>query len=97
MADPAYLELGFPFRWRHSVLRGLDHFRRAAAHDHTPPDPRLAEAVEWLRSMRAGDGTWPLQARLAGRDWVELEPVGQPSRWITLYAVRVLRWWDEGH
>ncbi len=93
-ADAAYLQLGHPFRWRHSVLRGLDHFRRAAGHDRTPPDPRLAEAVAWLRSARAADGTWPLQARLAGRDWFELEPIGQPSRWITLFALRVLRWWD---
>lgn len=94
VADPGFLSLGYPFRWHHSVLRGLDHFRRAAAVDRVPPDPRLGEAVDWLRSVRSADGTWPLQVRHGGRDWFDMERVGEPSRWITLYALRILLWWD---
>lgn len=94
VADPGYLTLGHPFRWHHSVLRGLDHFRRGAGFDNTQPDPRLAEAVEWLRSVRSPDGTWPLQVRHGGRDWFDMEKVGEPSRWVTLHALRILRWWD---
>ncbi len=97
VADPDYLRLAYPFRWQHSVLRGLEHFRRAATWDGTGPDGRLAEAVAWLRAQRASDGTWPLEGVLPGRVWFDLEPVGQPSRWITLYALRILRWWDAPH
>jgi len=94
-AQPGYLRLGHPFRWHHSVLRGLDHFRRAAAAADDPvPDERLSEAVAWLRSVRGEDGTWEQQVRHGGRTWFDMEAVGQPSRWLTLYALRILRWWD---
>jgi hypothetical protein len=39
------------------VLRGLEHFRAAG----DPPDPRLAEAIELLRSKRQPDGSWLLE------------------------------------
>lgn len=50
--------LGYPFRHRYSALRALDHFRAAALHDGTAPDPRLAEAIERVRATRDPDGTW---------------------------------------
>jgi hypothetical protein len=32
---------------------------------------------------------------MRGRVWFEMdEEPGRPSRWITLRALRVLRWWD---
>lgn len=94
VADDGFLTLTHPERWHHTVLRGLDHFRAAGRWDGTPPDPRLGEAVEWLRSRRRDDGTWPLERVLAGRTWFEMEVVGAPSRWMTLLALRVLDWWD---
>src|SRR4029453_15737410 len=48
----SYLELVFPYYWHYDVLRALDYFRRAGA----DPDPRLAEAVEDVRSKRQPDG-----------------------------------------
>ena len=87
--------LSYPFRWRFSTLNALDHFRAAALHDGTPPDPRLADAVETVRSARQPDGTWLQQDRLPGRAWFEVDvPPGEPSRWLTFHAARVLAWWD---
>lgn len=45
--------LEYPFRWRYSTLRALDHFRAASLLDDTPPDPRLADAMpmEVLRAQ----------------------------------------------
>jgi hypothetical protein len=91
IVDPAYLECAFPVRWRFDALRGLDYFRRAG----DAPDPRLAEAIDLLRSKRRPDGTWPLDRVHKGATNVEPERVGEPSRWITLRALRVLRWVDE--
>ena len=92
IVDPAYLELAFPNYWHYDVLRGLEHFRRAGA-----SDPRLAEAVEVVRSKRQPDGRWLRERSFPGRVWFELEDgVGAPSRWITLAAMRVLDWWDAG-
>jgi hypothetical protein len=93
VVDPAYLELAFPNYWHYDVLRGLEHFRRAGG----DADPRLAEAVEVVRSKRQPDGRWLLERSYPGRVWFELEDgVGAPSRWITLSAMRVLDWWDAG-
>lgn len=94
-ADERLLALIHPSRWFYHVLRALDYFRAAGLHDGSPPDPRLAEAVEHLRSRRLDDGRWPLDWVPTGRRWFEVDDgEGQPSRWITLQALRVLRWWD---
>lgn len=94
-ADPDFLRLLHPNRWRHDILRGLEYFRDAALDAGTPPDPRLAEPVAILRSRQGPDGRWPLDWQMRGRAWLEPEAEpGEPSRWITLRALRVLRWWD---
>lgn len=94
---PWALRLAYPFRWQYDVLRATDHLRAASVHDGTPPDPRAADAVEWIRAARRPDGTWLQGGRLPGWLWFEVDvPAGEPSRWLTLYALRVLRWWDEG-
>ena len=42
------------------------------------------------------DGRWVLDRTAPGRTWFALDPgPGQPSRWVTLKATRVLRWWDD--
>jgi hypothetical protein len=85
----------YPFRWVYTALNALDHFREASLLDAVPPDPRLAEAIELVRSGRQPDGTWLQQDRYPGRSWVEADvAVGEPSKWITFFATRVLAWWD---
>jgi hypothetical protein len=90
VADPAYLDFAFPYYWHYDVLRALDYFRGSGA----GPDPRMAEAVEVVRSKRQPDGRWLLDRIHPGRVHFRLEGVGAPSRWNTLRALRVLDWWD---
>ena len=59
-----------------------------------PRDPRFGEAIEWLLSKRRPDGVWPLGHRYSGLNFFHLETGGQPSRWNTLRALRVLKWWN---
>ncbi len=88
---PEYVEFAFPYYWRYDLLRALDYFRRSGA----DPDPRMAEAVAIVRSRRQPDGRWPLDRIHPGRVYFDVESgVGTPSRWNTLRALRVLRWWD---
>jgi hypothetical protein len=95
-ADERFLLFAHPNRWRYDVLRGLDYFRSAAALTGAAPDPRLGEAIDHVRSRRLGDGTWPLDWSPPGRVWFEVDDgPGEPSRWVTLRALRVLRWWEE--
>jgi hypothetical protein len=90
-----WTRFAFPTWWHYDVLRGLEHLRRAAVsglEPSGPPDVRLADAVALVRSKRAADGRWPLEHQHPGNLPVDLgERVGQPSRWITLRALRVLR------
>ena len=91
--DPAWLQFSFPTRWHYDVLRALEYFRSAGG----PPDPRLAEAIELLRSKRQPDGAWLLKNTHPGQVHFELEDGdGRPSRWNTLRALRVLRWYEDG-
>jgi hypothetical protein len=89
-ADERFLWFLHPNRWRYDVLRALDYFRAANA-----ADPRLEEAIDHVRSRRLDDGRWPLDWTLPGRVWLDVDGApGEPSPWVTLRALRVLRWWD---
>lgn len=93
---PWATQFGYPTRWQYSVLAALDYFRRAAALDGSRPDPRLAEAIEVVRSRSTADGRWRQEMHRPGTEWFAVDvPVGEPSPWVTLYALRVLRWWDD--
>jgi hypothetical protein len=95
-ADERFLRFIHPSRFFYDVLRALDYFRAVCTLTGATPDPRLAEAIEHVRSRRSVDGTWPLDWNPVGRVWFDVDDgPGRPSRWITLRALRVLKWWDE--
>jgi hypothetical protein len=87
---PIFVRFSFPPRWHYDILRALDYFQAVNA----PRDARLAEAIDIVRSTQADDGRWPLQNCYKGKTYFELERLGAPSRWNTLRALRVLKWWD---
>jgi len=87
----AWTRFAFPTWWHYDVLRGLEYLRGAGV----TPDERVAEAIDLVASRRGGDGRWLLDTRYPGLMPVEFdEGVGQPSRWITLRALRVLDWYS---
>lgn len=93
VANLAFLELAFPPRYHYDVLRALDYFRAAGAR----PDERMREAVQCVESKRQADGCWLLDR--AYDEALALpfgESAGEPSRWNTLRALRVLRWYQRG-
>jgi len=85
----AWTQISFPTRWHYDILWGLDYLRRSGV----APDARVAEAVELVWNKRDEDGRWPLENPHPGRVHFEMEGgAGEPSRWNTLRALRVLRW-----
>ncbi len=89
----AWSRFAFPTWWHYDVLRGLEYLRCAGV----VPDERVAEAIDLVVSKRDGDGRWLLEARYPGVMPVEMdEDEGQPSRWNTLRALRVLNWYSDG-
>ena len=94
---PWATHFAYPYRWFYSVLRAADYLRTAFLHDGLVPDARMAEAIESIRAARNPDGTWHQQLRHEGRTWFDVDSgIGEPSRWLTFHALRVLAWWDHG-
>jgi hypothetical protein len=85
--NPSFLMLSYPSRWFYDILRALDYFRSAGA----GYDPRMQDALDVLLQKRRKDGSWPLQAKHAGQVHFDMETPGQPSRWNTLRALRVMK------
>ena len=86
----AWTQFAFPPLWHYDVLRALDSLRAA----DVQPDARVDEAIGFVRERRRGDGRWLLDVR--HRDTLHEEmagAVGEPNRWITLRARRVLDWY----
>jgi hypothetical protein len=82
-----YRQLSYPYRYRYDLLRVLDYFANA---DY-PYDERMAPALAWLVKKRDIRGMWPLENRHKGNEHIIMEELRQPSRIITLKALRVLR------
>ena len=80
----------FPPRWKFDFLRALDYFQG----EKTPLDERMQDAVSLLISKRGADGRWVVNAHWSGPVYFHMEKAGEPSRWNTLRALRVLKWWD---
>jgi len=63
-------------------------------------DPSIRWQVQWdlLNASPAKetkkDGRWLVNSGMSGRKYFDLEVAGQPSRWNTLRALRVLNWWN---
>ncbi len=90
-ASSEFLNFAFPPRYHYDVLRALDYFRAAG---HNPNDTRLEDAIKILDSKRQPDGRWLLNRAFDEAVTISTgEIVGQPSRWNTLRALRVLRWY----
>lgn len=85
--DPKMLRLTYPSRWRYDILRALDYFQRA----QISYDKRMEDALSIIRSKQRPDGFWKLEGKHAGKFHFEMEKAGQPSRWNTLRALRVLK------
>jgi hypothetical protein len=91
VVDKRWLRFSFPTFWHYDVLRGLDYLRNAGI----KADRRIREAIEIVGKRRHQNGRWPLN--LLHPEFVPLEMetgVGRSSRWNTLRALRVMRWYN---
>jgi hypothetical protein len=91
VANPAFLEFAYPPRYHYDVLRALDYLRDAGVQ----PDARIGDAMRVVERRQQADGRWLLdRTRDEALALPFIESVGQPSRWNTLRALRVRRWYE---
>jgi hypothetical protein len=90
--DPTWTQFSYPTRYFYDALRGLDYLRAA----RVERDERVAEAIGLIESKRDAEGRWPLENPHPGEVHFDMEEgEGKPSRWNTLRALRVLRWYQQ--
>ena len=81
-----WLRLAFPWFYGYSILRGLWVLTRLGYHDG-----RMADALTVLQEKQTPDGRWLLESTPQGQMQANLEKKGQPSKWLTVMALWVLR------
>jgi hypothetical protein len=82
-----WFKFGFPLSYTSDVLEALLVLTQAG-YGH---DPRLKNAIEWVRSKRDAEGRWAMKHSLNGKMWADIEAKGKPSKWVTLRALKVLK------
>jgi hypothetical protein len=71
----------------YGVISALDSLARLG---YTLEQPKIAAAFGYLLSRQRSDGFWPLD-RSASRPPFEVGESGQPNKWLTLDALRVVK------
>ena len=84
--NSSWFKLGFPSGYVADVLQNLEVLAELGHARHE----RLRPALEWLLSKRDAQGRWKNEYAYKGKLWADVEPQGQPSKWVTLRALRVL-------
>ena len=82
-----WFKFGFPLSYTSDVLEAL----LALAQAGRGSDPRLKNAVALVLSKQDAQGRWTMKHSLNGKMWADIEEKGEPSKWVTLRALRVLR------
>jgi hypothetical protein len=85
----SFTRLRWPVGRETYVLPELHQFVAAKA----DRDPRLSEAIDRILSHRRADGRWTCARPQPGALHFAFERAGEPSRWVTLQCLRILRWW----
>jgi hypothetical protein len=86
VSKPGWLHLGFPLMYQTDVLEILRILTKLGYKDE-----RMQEAIDLLISKQDKTGKWNLENTFNGRFQTNIEQKGEPSKWITLHALSVLK------
>ncbi len=85
--NSSWFKFGYPIGYVTDVLQNLE----ALATLGKAQDSRLANALELVESKQDARGRWRMEYSYNGKTWVDIEKKGQPSKWVTLRALKVLK------
>ena len=88
--NPEFLKFHYPYRWHYDILRAMDYFQCA----QKKYDPRMDEAFQIILSKKTRKNQWTLASRYPGKTHFDMEQGGKPSRWNTLRALKVLKYYN---
>jgi hypothetical protein len=81
-----WTQFGFPLNYNSDVLEAMV----ALATVGVPMSAALDQPLQLIRDKRTADGMWRLEKSFNGKMWMDVEAKGQPSKWITFFALMVL-------
>ena len=82
-----WLKFGYPLHYNSDILEAM----RSMADARVKYDRRMDDALGVIERNMLPDGRWKLAFSLNGKMWVDIEKRGQPSKWVTYHALRVLK------
>ncbi len=77
---------GFPLFYNSDILDVLGTLSRLKVNDS-----RMQDAINIVIETQKPDGKWVLKHTFNGKFWQDIERKNQPSKWITLRALHVLK------
>ncbi|HUV16822.1 MAG TPA: hypothetical protein VMW28_09695 [Pelolinea sp.] len=83
----SWFKIGFPVFYVTDVLQILE----ALVALGLIGDPRLQNAVELVLEKRDKNLRWPMEYTYNGKIWVDIEEKGEPSKWVTFRALKMLK------
>ena len=91
-AKPGWLKFGYPLSYNSDALEAL----AALAAVGEPPRQEHAEAIDVVRDAANAQMRWKMRNSLNGKMYADVETRGEPSKWLTLRALQVLGWAEDG-
>jgi len=85
LVSPLWFKLGFPLGYGSDVLEAIDVLAQLGHGGH----PNLRRAIELVLEKQDSEGRWLLERTLT-KTWTSFGKRSQPSKWVTLRAMRVL-------
>lgn len=85
--NTSWFKFGFPLGYITDVLQNLEVLTALGYGS----DPQLESALKMLLDKQDEHGRWNLEYTYNGKTWVDIEEKKQPSKWVTLRALRVLK------
>jgi hypothetical protein len=86
-----WFQFGYPLRFDSDVLEVLE----LMAPHISPNEEGIQGSLELVLSKQGKDGRWLCEKEPKGGRWmgkfIGLEPIGEPSKWVTLHCVMMLK------
>jgi hypothetical protein len=86
VAKQEWTQFGFPLLWKIDALEVLDLLTKLGY-----KDDRMQDAIDLVVSKQEMNGRWLLEKSFNGRVQVNIEQKDKESKWITLFALKVLK------
>jgi len=83
----SWFKFGYPIGYITDVLQNLEVLAALGQAQNA----HLTNALELVLGKQDDQGRWLLEYTYNGKTWVDIEKKGQPSKWVTLRALRVLK------